>query len=153
MSHKLIWIIKYLYHYPSVLYTFILFHKHTHRYTAIYIYIYIYVNTCVWVWSWYNGEHQRKWGRWTEFKSFIKLFAFPIRLISLGKVWIQLRGVFNKFLDVFLYRHLKLSLTLENSVCYYYTFSEMTDQSLWFQVQRKGYSRNWNTPYCDCHSW
>ena len=51
------------------------------------------------------------------------------------------RGAFNKFPE-FLYRNLKLSLTLENSVGYYYTSDEMTDQFLWFQVQR-------NTP----HSW
>ena len=34
-----------------------------------------------------------------------------------------------------MYKHLKLSMTLENSVCYCYTSYEMTDQFLWFQVQ------------------
>ena len=50
-----------------------------------------------------------------------------------------------------MYRHLKLSKTLEHSVCYCYTSYEMTDQYLWFQVQINNYSKNWNTPYC--HSW
>ena len=47
----------------------------------------------------------------------------------------------------FLYRHLKLTYTFENSVCYCYTSYEMTDQFLWFQVQMNSYSKNWNTPY------
>ena len=37
--------------------------------------------------------------------------------------------------------------TLENSVCYCYTYYEMADQFLWFQVQINNYSSNWNTPY------
>ena len=37
------------------------------------------------------------------------------------------RSAFNKF-PYFLYRHLKLSNTLENSVCYCYTSYEMIDQ-------------------------
>ena len=49
--------------------------------------------------------------------------------------------------QIFLYRHLKLSYTLENSVCYCYTSYKMTDQFLGFQVQMNSYSRNWNTPY------
>ena len=49
--------------------------------------------------------------------------------------------------QTFLYRHLKLSWTLENSVCYCYTSYEMTDKVLWFQVQMNSYSSNWNTPY------
>ena len=28
-----------------------------------------------------------------------------------------------------------------------YTYYEMTDKFLWFQVQMNSYSRNWNTPY------
>ena len=48
---------------------------------------------------------------------------------------------------LFLYRHLKLSKTLEKSVCYCYTSYEMTDQFLWFQIQMNSYSSNWNTPY------
>ena len=43
---------------------------------------------------------------------------------------IHIRGAFNKFPHFFLYRHLKLSLTLENSVCYCYTSYVMTDQFL-----------------------
>ena len=43
-----------------------------------------------------------------------------------------IRGVFNTTL--ILYRHLKLSKTLENSVCYCYTSYEMTEQFLFFQV-------------------
>ena len=57
--------------------------------------------------------------------------------------------------QTFLYRHLKLSLTLENSVCYCYISYEMTDQFLWFQVQINSYSRELEytllKPYC--HSW
>ena len=49
--------------------------------------------------------------------------------------------------QTFLYRHLKLSYTLEHSVCYCYTSYEMTGQFLWFQVERNSYSSNWNTPY------
>ena len=48
--------------------------------------------------------------------------------------------------QTFLYRHLKLSKTLENSVCYCYTSYEITDQFLLFQVQINSYSRNYNTP-------
>ena len=47
----------------------------------------------------------------------------------------------------FLYRHLELSQTLYNSVCYSYTSYEMTDQFLGFQLQMNSYSRNSNTPY------
>ena len=49
--------------------------------------------------------------------------------------------------QIFLYMHLKLSETLENSVCYCYTSYEMTDQFLGFQLQMNSYSSNWNTPY------
>ena len=49
--------------------------------------------------------------------------------------------------QIFLYRHLKLSETLENSACYCYTTYKMTDQFLWFQAQLNSYSSNWNTPY------
>ena len=49
--------------------------------------------------------------------------------------------------QTFLYRHLELSYTLENSVCYCYTSYEMTDQFWWFQVQMNSYTSNWNTPY------
>ena len=47
----------------------------------------------------------------------------------------------------FLYRHLILSYTHENSVCYCYTSHEMTDQFLWVRVQMNSYSSNWNNPY------
>ena len=49
--------------------------------------------------------------------------------------------------QTFLYRHLKLSYTLENSVSYCLTSCEMTDQVLGFQLQMNSYSSNWNTPY------
>ena len=52
----------------------------------------------------------------------------------------------------FLYRHLKLSYTLENSLCYCYTSYEMTDQFLWFKVKMNSYSSNWNTKH-DCQRW
>ena len=38
--------------------------------------------------------------------------------------------------QTFLYRLLKLSLTLENSVCYCYTAYKMTNQFLWFRLQK-----------------
>ena len=60
-------------------------------------------------------------------------------------IYIYIRGAFNKFPDFFLYRHLKLSKTLEK-YCYCYTSYEMTDQFLWVQVQMNSYSSNWNTP-------
>ena len=72
--------------------------------------------------------------------------GIPQRLISeIGTISL-LRGAFNKFPD-FLYRHLKLSYTLENSVSYCYTFYETTDQFLGFQLPMNSYSRNGNTPY------
>ena len=49
--------------------------------------------------------------------------------------------------QTFLYRYLKLSQTLENSVWYCYTYYEMTDQFLWFLIQINSYSSSWNTPY------
>ena len=57
--------------------------------------------------------------------------------------------------QTFLYTHLKLSYTLGNSVCYFYTSYEMTDQFLWFQVLMNSYSSNWNISLLkpDCHSW
>ena len=54
-------------------------------------------------------------------------------------LFIHIHGEFNKFPDFFLSKHLKLSWTLENSVCYCYTSlvtvcycytSLMTDQFL-----------------------
>ena len=48
---------------------------------------------------------------------------------------------------LFLYRHLKLSETLENSLGYCYTSYEMTGQFLWFHLQMNSYISNWNTPY------
>ena len=49
--------------------------------------------------------------------------------------------------QTFLYRYLTLLYTLENSLCYCYTYYEKTGQFLWFQLQMNSYSRNWNTPY------
>ena len=43
-------------------------------------------------------------------------------------------------LQTFFYRRLNLSETLENSVCYWYTSYEMTDQFLWFHVQMNSYA-------------
>ena len=58
-------------------------------------------------------------------------------------------------LRTFLYRHLKWSQTLENSVCYWYISYEMTDQFLWFQVQMNSYSKKlkYTLLKSDCHSW
>ena len=62
-------------------------------------------------------------------------------------------GTFNKF-PTFLYRHLKLSETLEKSVCYCYTSYEMTDQFLWFQVQSTATAAIGIHPIKpDCNSW
>ena len=39
---------------------------------------------------WCNGYRRRKWTRQYDFKSWMRLIAFHIALIPLGKVWIQL---------------------------------------------------------------
>ena len=39
---------------------------------------------------WCNCYRRRKWTRRHEFKSWTRLIAFPIALIPLGKVWIQI---------------------------------------------------------------
>ena len=44
----------------------------------------------VWRCPWCNCYRRRKWTRRHEFKSWTRLTAFHIALISLGKVWIQL---------------------------------------------------------------
>ena len=64
-------------------------------------------------------------------------------------IYIYMRGAFNKVPDFFLYGHLKLSQTLEKSVCNCYISYEMPDHFFWFQVQINNYRRNWNTP-CWC---
>ena len=43
-----------------------------------------------WRCPWCNGYRRRKWTRRHEFKSWMRLIAFHIARISLGKVWIQL---------------------------------------------------------------
>ena len=43
-----------------------------------------------WRCSWSYGYRRRKWTRRHEFKSWMRLVAFHIALIPLGKVWIQL---------------------------------------------------------------
>ena len=43
-----------------------------------------------WRFSWCNVYRPRKWTRRHGFKSWTRLIAFQIALISLGKVWIQL---------------------------------------------------------------
>ena len=56
---------------------------------------------------------------------------------------------------LFLYWHLKLSSTLEDSVCYCYSFYEMTDQFLWFQVpmNRLQQELEYTLLKPHCHSW
>ena len=66
-------------------------------------------------------------------------------------LWQHLRDAFNKFPDFFLYSHLKLLQTLENSVCSCYPTYQMSSQFLWFQVQINSYSSNWI--HTNCHSW
>ena len=44
----------------------------------------------LWRCPWCNCYRRRKWTRQHEFKSWTRLIAFPIALIPLGKVWIQL---------------------------------------------------------------
>ena len=44
----------------------------------------------LWRCLWCNGYRHSKWTRWHEFNSWIRLIAFHIALIPLGKVWIQL---------------------------------------------------------------
>ena len=44
----------------------------------------------LWICPWWNGYRRRKWARRHEFKSWMRLIAFHIALIPLGKVWIQL---------------------------------------------------------------
>ena len=71
-------------------------------------------------------------------------------MISFSDIYVVHSIDFQIFLD----RHLKLSLTLKNSLCYCYTSYEMTDQLLWFQLQMNSYSSNWNTLLKpDCHSY
>ena len=83
-------------------------------------------------------------------------FLPPKIIITLCKYYIQAflikpmkHGLINFWYNVhsisfqtFLYGHLKLSYTLENSVCYCYISYQMTNQFLWFQVQMNSYSRN-----------
>ena len=44
----------------------------------------------MWRCPWCNGYRRRKWTWWHKFKSWMRLIAFHIALILLGKVWIQL---------------------------------------------------------------
>ena len=53
--------------------------------------------------------------------------------------------------QIFLYGHLKLSQTLENSVCYCYTSYEMTDQFYDFRFKWTATAAIGIHP--DCHSW
>ena len=66
----------------------------------------------------------------------------------------DIHGAFNKSPDFFLYRHLKLSLTLENSLCYCYTSYEMTDQ--FFMISCSNVQLQQQLEYTllkpDCHS-
>ena len=76
-------------------------------------------------------------------------------LCSLINTLTHKRGAFNKFPDIFLHRHLKLSCTLESSVCYCYTSYEMTDQFVWFQVQYEQLQQQLEYTLLkpECHSW
>ena len=85
-------------------------YKYTHMHIYIYIYVYIYIYICIHIniyvyidiyihiyiythmyWCpWCNSYHRRKWTQRHAFKSWTRLIAFPIALIPLGKVWIQL---------------------------------------------------------------
>ena len=49
-----------------------------------------YITQIWWRCPWCNGYRCRKWTRRHEFKSWTRLIAFHIVLITLGKVWIQL---------------------------------------------------------------
>ena len=44
----------------------------------------------IWRCLWCNGYCRRKWTQWHEFKPWMRLIAFHISLIPLGKVWTQL---------------------------------------------------------------
>ena len=55
--------------------------------------------------------------------------------------------IYTRCIRLFSYGHLKLSLALENSVCYCYTSYVMTDHFLWLQVPMNSKSNDWNTPY------
>ncbi len=57
-------------------------------------------------------------------------------------IYICIYEVHTVSLQTFIVGYLKLSYTLENAICYCYTYYEMKDSFLWFQVQMK--SRNWN---------
>ena len=48
------------------------------------------INNLVYQCPWCNGYRHRKWTRRHKFKSWMRLIAFHIALIPLGKVWIQL---------------------------------------------------------------
>ena len=56
--------------------------------------------------------------------------------------------------QTFLYRHLKLSQTLENSLCYCYTSYEMTDQmNKWLTNEQLQQELEYTLLKPDCHSW
>ena len=57
--------------------------------TCMYVFL-LAIKYSTWKCAWCNGYRRRKWTRWHEFKSWTRLIAFHIALISLGKVWIQL---------------------------------------------------------------
>ena len=58
---------------------------------------------------------------------YIRLGEYTSCLKNVSKLKQHIRGAFNKFPYIFLYWHLQLSLTLENSLCYCYTSYEMAD--------------------------
>ena len=94
------------------------------------------------------------------------LLLLPLSRRSLGShTWVYLgirclwglhhiRDAFNKFTDLFLYRDLELSKTLENSLCYCYKSYEKTDR---FYDLRFKWTAKAGIEYTllkpDCHSW
>ena len=58
--------------------------SHTHTHTQIYTHTHIHQ------YGWCNDYRRRKWTRWHAFKSWMRLIAFHIALISFPKVLIQL---------------------------------------------------------------
>ena len=66
-----------------------------------------------------------------------------------------IRGAFNKFPDFFPDRYLKLSLTLEISLCYCYTSYEMTDQFFMMSVSNEQLQQELEYTLLkpNCHSW
>ena len=74
----------------------------------------------------------------------LNMHEVGIPLTKLPKT--KIRGASISFQPFFFVQEFRIVLDSWNSVCYYCTYYEMTDQLLWFQVQMNSYSSNWNTP-------